>query len=749
MNYRRQHSVTQAAAKAGISRASGYRIESDSSMPSQRENTRASRRPDPLEGLFEEEVVPILINTPGIRPVAIYEELLRRHPTLSTGIRRTLERRVRQWQVLHGPEQELIFRQTHEPGRLGLSDFTDMGEFQILVEAQPLVHRLYHFRLAYSGFSHAHVVLGGESFIALAEGLQNALWSLGGVPVEHRTDSLTAAFCNRDSDTQEDLTRRYELLCQHYGMSPSRNNRGEAHENGSIEGPHGHLKRAIKDALLLRGSSCFDSLEAYRRFIDQVVGRLNVRHAGRIDTERAVLCALPAQRSDDFEQHSVRVTSGGGFVLKKVFYSVPSRLVGHRLRVHLYDDHLELFAGNGALESLPRGRCDAKGNRCYVVNYRHVIHSLRRKPMALRSLVYRDQIFPRLAYRQMYERLLESSGERVACKTMVELLAMAHEQSCEGQMAAVLQVMLQAGELACVDEMRERFAPSPEHLPSVSVELPPLAQYDSLLGSLFEARVSLLLKELRLPAMSALWSEFAARSDTEGWPAARFLAALAEHEVAERDRRRIARHLSGANLLPGKTLDSFDFTHVPMISKAQVQALAEGDDWIEQGNNVLVFGPPGGGKSHLSSALGLSLVERGWRVLFARTTDLVQKLQIARQELQLENAIRKLDKYHLLILDDLAYVVKDQAETSVLFELISARYEHRSLLVTANQPFGEWNKVFQDPAMTLAAVDRLVHHSVILEMNVESYRQRSAKSKQIRRTGRPTKRATRHNTPSD
>ncbi len=163
-----------------------------------------------------------------------------------------------------------------------------------------------------------------------------------------------------------------------------------------------------------------------------------------------------------------------------------------------------------------------------------------------------------------------------------------------------------------------------------------------------------------------------------------------------------------------------------MISKAQVMALAAGDAWLGKGANILLFGPPGGGKSHLAAALGLALIENGARVLFTRTTDLVQKLQIARRELALENAIAKLDRYDLLILDDISYVTKDQAETSVLFELISARYESRSMLITANQSFGEWGKIFPDQAMTLAAIDRLVHHSTILEMNVESYRRRSA-----------------------
>src|SRR5215813_14203302 len=194
-------------------------------------------------------------------------------------------------------------------------------------------------------------------------------------------------------------------------------------------------------------------------------------------------------------------------------------------------------------------------------------------------------------------------------------------------------------------------------------------------------------------------------------------------------------------LPPGKTLDTFDFEAVPVVSKAQVMALAAGDAWLSNGANLLLFGPPGGGKSHLAAALGFAVVENGWRVLFTRTTDLVQRLQIARRELALEAAIAKLDKFHLLILDDLAYVTKDQAETSVLFELISARYERRSLLITANQPFGEWGKVFPDPAMTVAVVDRLVHHATIFEMNVESYRRRAALERK-RSPGRPPVSAT-------
>src|ERR1700690_813889 len=193
--------------------------------------------------------------------------------------------------------------------------------------------------------------------------------------------------------------------------------------------------------------------------------------------------------------------------------------------------------------------------------------------------------------------------------------------------------------------------------------------------SIDNARLTLILNDLRLPAIKLVWPEFAARADKEGWPAARLLAALAEHEIAERDRRRIERHLIEARLLPGKTLDSFEFEAVPMISKAHVLAICAGDSWIDKGANLILIGGPGGGKTHLASAIGLALVENGWGVLFARTSDLVQKLQGARRALGLESFINRLDRFHLLILGDLAYVSKDQAETSVLFELISARYE--------------------------------------------------------------------------
>jgi DNA replication protein DnaC len=243
------------------------------------------------------------------------------------------------------------------------------------------------------------------------------------------------------------------------------------------------------------------------------------------------------------------------------------------------------------------------------------------------------------------------------------------------------------------------------------------------------ARLPVLLSQLRLPTVALLWPALTETADRESWPAAKTLAALMEHEVAERARRRTARHLLEARLPVGKTLDRFDFAAVSSISKARITALAEGDSWLDQGTNILLFGPPGTGKSHLAAALGHAMIDVGYRVLFTRTNDLVQQLQTARHELKLASAIEKLDKYHLLVLDDLSYVQKSQAETSVIFELISARYERRSLLITANQPFGAWDSIFPDPAMTVAAIDRLVHHSIILEMNTDSYRRKSAETK--------------------
>ena len=480
MSFRRTETPSVAAAKAGFSAATAYRLEQDPRLPSQKKAPRGRRRRDPLAEVWDSEVVPLLKSAPGLRPVAIFDEIRRRHPEIGAGVRRTLERRIRAWRALNGAEQDVVFRQEHPPGRLGLSDFTDMGDHRVNIAGVPLDHRLYHFRLAFSGWEHAHVVLGGESFVALAEGLQNALWGLGRAPLEHRSDSLSAAFCNLDADTRQDQTRRYEALCTHYRMQPTRNNRGLAHENGSIESPHGHLKRAIEDALLLRGSRDFDTLEAYRRFVDEIVGRRNARNRKRLDLERPALQALPAHRTTDYEETIVTVTSTSGFTLKKVFYSVPSRLIGHRLRVRLYDDRLECFLGATPLLTLRRGQPQSSGKHGHVVDYRHVIHALRRKPMALLNLVYREQLFPRSPYRRAFEALLAGDGEKQACRTIVGLLALAHNRACEAELAEAIDADLDGGRLPDLDALSRRFAAVPAAIPDVTVEVTPLNLYNEL-----------------------------------------------------------------------------------------------------------------------------------------------------------------------------------------------------------------------------------------------------------------------------
>ena len=480
MKSRQTSAPAVAAAMAGFGRATAYRIEADPRLPSQKKAQRERRRPDPLASVWEAEIVPMLEAAPGIRAVGVFDEIIRRHPELGEGVRRTLERRIRTWRALKGPEKDVIFRQEHPPGRMGLSDFTDVGGLGISIAGEPLAHRLYHFRLAFSGFEHAHVVLGGESFVALAEGLQNALWALGGVPEQHRSDSLSAAFRNLDRDAQEDLTKRYEALMRHYGMTPTRNNAGVAHENGSIESPHGHLKNVIEDELLLRGLRDFEDLAAYRRFIDEVVGRRNARNRKQIEIERGVLRPLPQRRTADYEETRVIVTSSGGFILRKVFYTVPSRLIGHWLTVRLYDDRLVCFLGSSEVATLRRGHSPDHHKRAQVVDYRHVIHALRRKPMALLNLVYRDQLFPRAAYARAFEALLAGVGEKRWCRTMVGLRALAHDRVCEAELADAIAADLDAGRLPDLASLRERFLPDAASIPQVVVEMASLSLYDEL-----------------------------------------------------------------------------------------------------------------------------------------------------------------------------------------------------------------------------------------------------------------------------
>lgn len=478
--HRTKLSQEVAAAKAGISVRSARRLEGQTALPSQREARSWRTRSDPFEAVWQSEIVPLLEATPALTAMTLLEEMQRRYPGQYDGaLLRTLQRRVRTWNASYGRDREVFFAQEHPPGRLGLSDFTHAAVLKVTIGGAVLLHLLYQFALAYSGWRYVEVVLGGESFAALSSGLQNAVWMMGGVPEEHRTDSLAAAFNNHAE--QELLTRRYEALCTHYGMRPSRNNLGVSHENGSIESRQGTLKRTLEQALLMRGHRDFEDLDAYRRFVAEVFGRLNARVARKFTEERGRLLALPGRRSSDYEEVDARVTKYSTLSVKKVLYTVPSRLVGHRLKVRVYSERLECWLGNVCVLELRRGQPDAAGRRGKVVDYRHLLPALKRKPGALARSALRDALFPRTEYRQMWAQLKDRLTEAAACRLMVGLLDLAGNDGCEAELAQRLARLLESGELPDLEQLRKDLAPRPAQCPAVAVVLPSLASYDQLL----------------------------------------------------------------------------------------------------------------------------------------------------------------------------------------------------------------------------------------------------------------------------
>lgn len=483
MTQRRQHTQAIAATKAGISERSARRIEKDPRLPSQKKRERHWRtRADPLELVWPR--VEELLKIEGIISVTIFETVQDEfgEEAVPDSVRRTLERRISRWRALNGGEKEIFFPQRHEIGRQGLSDFTVCDELRVTIAGERFDHRLFHFCLASSGWEHAAVVLGGESFSALSEHLQDALWKLGGVPAEHRSDSLSAAYKNLDADAQRDFTRSYEDLCRHYGMCATRNNRGVAHENGSIESPNGHLKRRLDQALRRRGSRDFASIEDYRRFVEEEVAKQNRRRAALVDEERRVLKALPPRRTTDFTLISADVTRNGTVSLDRVTYSVPSRLVGRRLHAHLYDDRIELFCGPDKVMTTTRVRVKHP-DRGHSVDFRHFIGNLRRKPGALRYLVYRDALFPTHAYLRAWQALDAAIDARQACRDMVALLDIAANGNCIDALGQRIEAALDANKLPDIAKLKGEFLPTTRARADVTIPPPDTKGYNCLLAS--------------------------------------------------------------------------------------------------------------------------------------------------------------------------------------------------------------------------------------------------------------------------
>jgi len=485
MKIRKHKTQELAAAKAGISERSARRIESSVTLPSQKSRRYWRSRPDPFAEVWDSEVVPLLQRAPKLMAITLLRKLQEDHPDrFPDGVLRTLQRHIRHWRALEGPPKDVFFPQDHAPGHRGLSDFTAMGDLRVTIANAPFAHLLYHFVLAFSRWEHVEVVEGGESFEALSKGLQNALWQAGGAPQEHRSDSLSAAFKNLTEE--EDFTLRYTALLDHYGMAGTRNNRGLSHENGSVESSHRYLKEAIEQALLLRGHRDFDDRPAYEGFVREAVMRRNRRNAAAFRIEREQLQDLPARRSTDFVEEEARVTRCGTFTVRAILYSAPSRLIGHRLKVRLYSDRLDCYLSGALVLTLVRGTRSPGSGRGRMLDYRHFIDALKRKPQAFKGLVFRDALFPREAYHRTWEQLDRKLTQRQACQTMVALLEMAARDGVEGVLAQRLEALLAAGELPDVQRLREEFTPRKAELPQVTVEIPAASVYDALLPSAHE-----------------------------------------------------------------------------------------------------------------------------------------------------------------------------------------------------------------------------------------------------------------------
>ena len=478
----------QASAKAGMSERSARRFEDGELSVLENKERHWRTRKDPFAAVWDSEIVPLLEGQSALDATTLFEDLQDRHQgTFGNGKKRTFQRRVKAWKALYGPDKEVMFRQVQEPGRQGLSDFTELKNSAVRIAGEPLVHRLYHFRLAYIGWSHITVVLGGESFSALAEGLQTALWRLGGAPLEHRTDSLSAAYKNLSAEDRKDLTERYEGLCAHYGMAATRNNRGISHENGAVESPHGHIKRRITQALLLRDSADFASIEEYRQWLDALVGRFNRRCSEALAIEREKLQALPARRTTDYSEQVVPVTTSGTIELKRVLYSVPSRLIGERLRLHIFDDRIEAFVGATRALTLPRVYA-VNHERARCIDYRHLIGALARKPQAFRYSRLREDLLPNATYRTIWQHLDSHLEARAACKRIVGILALAARAECEQALGAYVLERIATGDIPGLHALEQRFEPARNAGATVALDAlhgaqHPLSLYDSLLPS--------------------------------------------------------------------------------------------------------------------------------------------------------------------------------------------------------------------------------------------------------------------------
>ena len=475
----RQTGLTQevSSAKTGISIRTGRRIEKQQKPAKTLRHWKT--RKDPFESVWETELIPLLEQEPTLTGLTLWEYLDEQYPgKFAHSLLRTLQRRVKHWRATQGPDKPVIFRQSMPPGRQGLSDFTH-PDTAVTIAGKPFSHLIYQFRLAYSGWRYAHVVQGGESYSALAEGLQNALYKIGGVPLEHRTDSLTAAYVN--TAEKQRLNRAYEGLCQHYGLTGTTNNLGVSHENGAVETAHGSLKHRLDQAIKLRGSADFASIADYQAFIDRSIARLNRYSVSRFQEEQKSLAALPDYRFMDYRELTAKVTTSSTIDVTRVLYTVPSRLIGEALRIHLYHDKLIAFVGSTQVLELPRVYPDKPEGRARRIDFRHVIHSLASKPQAFRFCQFRDELFPDEHYRQLWLIVDQQLPAREACKWMVAVLRIAADHPDQTDLGKTLLQQAQNHTLPDLKALQALYLDQAQQ-PDLCPQQHDIADYDTLLS---------------------------------------------------------------------------------------------------------------------------------------------------------------------------------------------------------------------------------------------------------------------------
>jgi hypothetical protein len=440
-----------------------------------------------LAEVWEPLLLPLLERHPALTPTTLLEHLQEQKPDQDWSlVKRTLQRRVQHWKALHGPTPEVMFPLAYQPGEIGFCDFTRVKRVVITLRGEPFPHLLFHYRLAWSGWAYGQLIHGGESFVALSEGLQNALAACGGVPAEHRTDSLSACFRNRDGSYAGDYTSRYRELCAHLGVIATRNNRGVAHENGAIEGPHRHWKHRLEQQLIQRGSRDFETEAEYRQLVGQVNSTLNSRHevVGKLEIERLHLQPLPVERFADYEPLVVRVRSTSTIEVRSVTYSVPSRLIDQQLTVHVHHDRLELFLRSAFVETLPRLHAQKGRKAPRRIDFRHLIESLRRKPRALLRAQLQNDLLPGDAWRQLWRQLLAALPPDEAAKVMVDALHVAARENDLAGVERYLRHQLRRGELN-LTALRDHYGLRPPRgrsaMPQLDIPEHTLSSYDELL----------------------------------------------------------------------------------------------------------------------------------------------------------------------------------------------------------------------------------------------------------------------------